>query len=184
MVAGWTTFDTGNLEEMLPKAPYPMYQSGVINGQNSLYRFGTYDTEHPNLIIEDYIFDHKGNVITPGHYELALSDDKTFLILIESGNPIASFPVFKLETNEDQIEKPLTPKEAKKKEKEKKRQKKQEEKRKKLDEIIKTKYAETNATPPAEFVYMNATIEHIENGDYYIVKYEKKSIRAWGAFKR
>ena len=31
--------------------------------------------------------------------------------------------------------------------------------------------------------YNNASIEYDEDGDYYIIKYERGAIRAWGALK-
>ena len=43
-------------------------------------------------------------IISPGIYELALSDDKEFLLLIESHNLIAVIPVFKLAQNEAEVQ--------------------------------------------------------------------------------
>ena len=38
--------------------------------------------------------------------------------------------------------------------------------------------------PPDEpSVYMEATIEYIKNGEYYLIKYQRGTIKAWGAFK-
>ena len=39
--------------------------------------------------------------------------------------------------------------------------------------------------PPDEpKVYMDATIEYNPNGDYYLIKYERGTIKAWGAIKK
>ena len=53
----------------------------------------------------DYIYDYNGNYIAPGMYEIALSDDKEFLLLIESHKLIAVIPVFKLAQNDAEVEK-------------------------------------------------------------------------------
>ena len=52
-----------------------------------------------------------------------------------------------------------------------------------MREIINAKYAVTNATPPKEYEHMEADIEYIKDGGYYLVRYEKGYIRAWGAIK-
>ena len=51
-------------------------------------------------------------------------------------------------------------------------------------EIINKKYAQTGATPPQKYEHMEATIEYIQEGGYYLIMYEKEFIRAWGAIKR
>ena len=134
----------------------------------------------------DYIPDYNGNFIKPGHYDLALSDDREFLYLIESRDLIAVIPVFKLAENESELKKyrdkkrELTKSERKEVAREE-RIKKREEKRKK---IIEKKYAKTGATVPnKEYVHMEATIDYIKDGGYYLIKYEKGFIRAWGAIK-
>ena len=122
----------------------------------------------------------------PGYYQLALSDDREFLYLIESKNLIAVIPVFKLAENEDELRKfrdknrELT--KAEKREIAKKERKSR--KQKKIQEIIETKYAKTGATlPDKEYVHLEASIDYIKEGGYYLIRYEKGYIRAWGAIK-
>ena len=138
------------------------------------------------LIIKDFIPDYNGNFIAPGHYKLALSDDKEFLYLIESHNLIATIPVFKLEENQAELmkyrekNKDLTPSEKRKLNRKKQKKKRED----KIQAIIEKKYAETGATPPKkEYVHSEAHIDYIKEGGYYLIRYEKGIIRAWGAIK-
>ena len=71
-----------------------------------------------------------------------------------------------------EIEKAMYVNESKKKRKEK------------MQEVINKKYAVSGATPPQEYVHMQATIDYIKEGEYYLIMYEKGYIRAWGAIKR
>ena len=44
--------------------------------------------------------------------------------------------------------------------------------------------AETGATmPKKEYEHMEAYIDYIKEGGYYLIRYEKGVIRAWGAIK-
>ena len=175
-----------DIDYLAPTAPYPRIPSGITIHEKSIYRFAVPTDEQPVLLIKDAIPDHNGNFINPGYYQLALSDDREFLYLIESRELIAVIPVFKLAENESELKKyrdknrELT--KAEKKEVERKeRKKKREEKRRK---IIATKYGETGATmPDKEYTHMEAHIDYIKEGGYYLIRYEKGFIRAWGAIK-
>ena len=175
-----------DIDYLAPTAPYPAYPSGLTIHENSIYRFAIPTEEQPVLIIKDYIPDYNGNFIPPGHYKLALSDDKEFLYIIESHNLIATIPVFKLAENQSEL------KEYRKKNKDltraEKRELKREERKKKREEkqraIIEQRYAETGATPPPkEYIHMEAHIDYIKEGKYYLIRYERGVIRAWGAIK-
>ena len=186
MLDGILTPALRDIDYLAPCAPYPMTPSGITIHENSVYRYSIPTDEQPILIIKDYIPDYNGNFINPGHYQLALSDDKEFLYLIESRELIAVIPVFKLTENQSELKKyrdsnrELTKSEKKEFKKEEKRKNK-EEKRKK---IIEQKYAKTGATlPQKEYIHMEASINYIKDGGYYIIRYEKGFIRAWGAIK-
>lgn len=45
------------------------------------------------------------------------------------------------------------------------------------------KRAEVGMPPDEEKIHMSATIEYVKEGDYYLIKYERGTIRAWGAVK-
>ena len=74
----------------------------------------------------------------------------------------------------------MTKSEKKELRKEQRKSKRQE----KFQKIIDKKYAKTGATkPPTEHIHMEASIEYIKEGGYYLIRYEKSFIRAWGAIK-
>lgn len=158
---------------------YPKYPSGLLENQDALSRYRHSNLNEPILKLVDYIYDYNGNYIAPGMYELALSDDKEFLLLIESHNLIAIIPVFKLAENEAEVEK-IRKKQAQKNRKIKRPKLRY---RDKMQAILRKKYAEEAITPPEEYVYMRAEIEYVENGGYYLITYENGAYRAWGAIK-
>lgn len=164
--------DIKTTDDVMPYAPYPNYPSGIKEGDKPVYRYATKTSDFPYLIIVDPIFDNDRNFIAPGYYGLMLSDDRKFLMLIQSEKIIATIPVFKLEEDKKAVEKLHDKKYQKQQAKEQKKQAKIDAKRAKL------------GNPPAEkTVYMNATIEYKVDGGYYLVKYERDRIRAWGAIK-
>ena len=186
MLEGILTPALRDIDYLAPCAPYPRTPSGITIHENPIYRYAIPTDEQPTLAIINDIPDYNGNFIKPGYYKLALSDDREFLYLIESQNLIAVIPVFKLAENESEFKKyrdknrELTDAEKKKVKKEEQK-KRREEKRKK---IIADKYAVTGATVPnKDYVHMEATIDYIKEGGYYLIRYEKGYIRAWGAIK-
>ena len=181
MIDGIITPALRDIDYLTPAAPYPVVPSGITVHQNTIYRYSIPTDEQPVLSIVDSITDYSGNFIKPGHYELALSDDKEFLYLIESKELIAVIPVFKIDENKQELKKYYTSTQELSKEEKKARKKQQ--KKNKIKAIIDAKYAKTGATPPKEYEHMDATIEYIKNGGYYLIMYEKGFIRAWGAIK-
>jgi hypothetical protein len=186
MIDGIITPAIRDFDYLAPTAPYPAIPSGLTVHENTIYRYSVPTDEQPSLSIVNYIPDYNGNFIKPGYYELALSDDREFLYLIESRKLIAVIPVFKLDENESELKKyrdknkELTKSEAK----EVKREEKKNKRKEKFQQIIDTKYAKTGATVPNNnYIHMDATIEYIKEGGYYLVKYEKGVIRAWGAIR-
>lgn len=181
MIDGIVTPVLRDIDYITPAAPYPVIPSGLTIHENPIYRYSVPADEQPVLTIENYIPDHNGNFIKPGHYTLALSDDREFLYLLESRELIAVIPVFKLAENKSELEKMYkSKKDLTMKEKYERLKKKNKDKIKK---IIDEKYAKTGATPPQEFKYMNAEIEYIKEGGYYLIMYENGYLRAWGAVK-
>ena len=172
MIDGIITPALRDIDYLAPAAPYPVIPSGLTVHQSTLYRYAIPTDEQPTLTILNYI---------PGHYELALSDDREFLYLIESKALVAVIPVFKLAENEKELRKYYEKnKELSKEDKAELRRKKRKEK---FQNIINAKYAKTGATPPKEYEHMEANIEYIKDGGYYLIMYEKGFIRAWGAIK-
>ncbi len=151
----------------------PQETSGVDFGSQAIYRYALKESDYPTLILVDAIYDNANNVIPPGYYELALSDMRDFLILIQSKKAMAIIPVFKVEEDATEPER-LNDK------KYKKQLKKEAKERKKVNEAR----AKAGMPPDEEKVHMEASIEYNPKGDYYLIKYERGTIRAWGAIKK
>ena len=186
MLEGIFTPVLRDIDYLAPGAPYPVNPSGITVHEKTIYRYAIPTDEQPVLTIKDPIPDFNGNFITPGHYQLALSDDREFLYIIESKDLRAVIPVFKLAENEAELKKyrdrnrELTKGERKEVERQERKSKREA----KIKQIIETKYAKTGATlPNKEYVHLEASIEYIKDGGYYLIRYEKGFIRAWGAIK-
>ncbi|MBQ8168872.1 hypothetical protein IJZ97_05600 [bacterium] len=152
--------------------PEPKALSGVTLGSQAIYRYALKDSDYPILIIIDEIKDDDGDSIPAGHYELALSDEMDFLILMQTKTPFAIIPVFKVEEDKKAFDK----------NRDKEYQKmiqKREKKRAKTNE----KRAKVGMLPDEEDIHMSASIEYVKDGGYYLLKYERGTIRAWGAIK-
>ena len=87
--------------------PYPQQPqevSGITIGQDAIYRYSLPDSDYPTLIIVEPLYDDDKNFIPPGYYELALNDEQNFMLLIQSKNPVAIIPVFKVEVDANEKE--------------------------------------------------------------------------------
>ena len=161
-----------SVDAIMPYPPYPTYPSGLVESGDAIYRYSHKSSDSPNLIIVDPIYDNDKNAILPGYYGLVLSDDRKFLLLTQSEKIIAVIPVFKIEEDKIQVEQM----------KDKKRQKMLEKERK-AQAKIDIKRAKSGLGPELKYVYIKASIEYNKTGAYYLVKYERERIRAWGAIK-
>ncbi len=152
----------------------PQITAGLIVGSQSFYKYSLRESSYPTLSLVDELTDGQGHVIPPGHYELALSDERDFLILIQSKKAVAIIPVFKIDIDMSQYEIVRDKKALKKKKKEEK-------------EIAKTnKKRERKGLPlitQEDEIYQEASIEYIRDGGYYLIRYERGDVKAWGAIK-
>lgn len=181
MIDGIITPALRDIDYLAPSAPYPATPSGITVHQKTIYRYSVPTDEQPTLTILNYIPDYNGNFIKPGHYELALSGDKEFLYLIESKDLVAVIPVFKIAENKKELRRYYE--KTKNLDKEDKKIIAKKKRKEKFQKIIDAKYAQTGATPPKEYEHMEAAIEYVKDGGYYLIMYEKGFIRAWGAIK-
>lgn len=160
---------------LLPPRGPNTYSAGIRDADKAFANYGPASSDYPNLLIVNPICDNDGNVILSGYYQLILSDERTMLSLVQRGQIIATVPVFKVEEDRSQVQapQPRTYWEQKKADKEK--IKKEKARKKKI----------SNGEIPADEpqIYNNATIEYDEEGCYYLIKYERGRIRAWGAIK-
>lgn len=114
----------------------------------------------------------KAELFPPGYYELALSDSREFLILLQSKNPVAVIPVIKIEedaTEQERLNNKKVKKELKKEQKARK--------------DTNPKRAKVGMPPDEPKIFMEASIEYNPKGNFYLIKYQRDTIRAWGAFK-
>ncbi len=152
----------------------PQISAGVIDGSQAIYRYSLRESSYPTLSIVDEISDSQGNIIPPGHYELALSDERDFLILMQSKKPIAIIPVFRVDVDMSTYAVVKDKKALKKEKKEKK-------------EIAKTNAKRAKqGMPPVNTekdIYQEASMEYIPAGGYYLIRYERGDVKAWGAIK-
>lgn len=171
-----------NLKNVEETIPYSFMESGLFVGQNSIYKYAHPTTPEPILTIVDHIPDYNGNFINPGHYILALSDDREFLLLIESHELIAVIPVFKIAENKEELEK-MYKRVNDERSGKKYQRKKFESKAERVKRLTDTTKKLRGEAPIEDFVYRNASIEYIKEGSYYLVTYENGYIRAFGAIK-
>ena len=155
-----------------PYPQQPQETSGYYVGTQAIFRYSLKDSDYPTLIITDPLFDNAGGVIKPGYYELALSDMRDFLILIQSKNPVAVIPVIKIEEDATEAARLNNKKVKKELKKEQKARKDTNEKRSKV-----------GMKPDEPEIHMEASIEYVPTGQYYLIKYQRGTIKAWGAFK-
>lgn len=155
--------------------PYPQEPQETSNyflGSQAIFKYALKDSDYPTIIIPDPLYDNDGGIILQGYYELALTDSRDFLILMQSKTPRAVIPVIKIEEDVQEYDR-LNNKTVKK------QQKKEEKARKKTNE----KRAKVGMTPDEPQIHMEAEIEYVPKGEYYLIKYQRGTIKAWGAFK-
>lgn len=92
----------------------PVYKSGLIDDEKSIYTHGYTGSKHPTLALPYNLTDNEGNSIPAGFYEIVLSENKKFLLFIESNKLKAKIPVFKLIENKTIEDKELEPENIKK----------------------------------------------------------------------
>lgn len=163
------------ISELLPKRGPAVYSAGIKDGEKGTAKYGPKSSDNPVLIIVRPFYDGEGNYILPGYYELMLSIDRTMLLMSQAGKIIATMPVFKLEEDRSQLETTVAM--------DKKSQKKYNKEKKKEYKKMKKLYEDGKIPSMEPEIYSKASIEYDEQGRYYLVKYEKGAIKAWGAIK-
>lgn len=172
MLEGQFVDNAFKFEDLRQYAIMPSDAFSTSDGSNSIYKYALKESEYPTLILTDPLKDEEGKALLPGHYELAISDLRDYFILMQSKKPLAIFPVFKVEED-------LSEQDRANDKKYQKIKKKQEKERKKVNK----KRREAGMSEDEEKIPMEASIEYIEDGDYFLIKYERGTIRAWSAIK-
>lgn len=161
-------------DQLLPRQGPNVYAAGYKDADKGHIRYGSKPSDQPTLSIIDPIRDDNGDIIMPGFYTLGLSEDRQNLVLSQDKYIVAIIPVFKIQEDKSQIKAPQ-PMDWKSQKKADWKERKEEKKKKKL--------ARQGKLPEEPTIYNNATIEYQPDGDYYLIKYERAQIRAWGAIK-
>ena len=90
-----------------PYSLFPHYRelfSGTKEKDKTEYLYAYPSSVYPVLNLGYPIYDNLGNKIDPGHYEIALSIDKKYLLMIQSKKLIAKIPVIDVEFDETAYE--------------------------------------------------------------------------------
>lgn len=161
------------INQLLPQRGPAVYPSGIYDRDKTHVIYGPKSSDQPTLLVSNPIYDKDRNVIQPGYYELMLSYDRKNLLLTQRQELIAVIPVFKVEEDLSQ-EQEQQPNDWLSQKKAERKQKKEEKKKRKL--------AAEGKLPEEPGIYNKATIEW-KNEGYYLIKYERGKIQAWGAIK-
>ena len=170
-----------NMESFLEKKlrrPDVAYPSGLDYRDNSHVKFGPPSIDDPILLIVDPIFNKDMKYIPPGYYQLCLEPGREYMYLVQSGKVVAVIPVFKIEIDKEKEKERLRNQEPKTFFKQKIYRYKQARKERKRQQNIKKKRID-----PEQRVYSDATIELKQSEGYFLIKYEKDAVKAWGAIK-
>ncbi|MGN0018647.1 MAG: hypothetical protein ACI37S_06365 [Candidatus Gastranaerophilaceae bacterium] len=174
MFEGFLIPDLKDLDLVMPHAPYPIYPAGLKDSEKSHVRYAAPSTQKPTITLVDAIYAEDGTpVLLPGHYTLDITANMDYLLFIQSYDVIARVPIFKLEEDQNEVQKKYD-----KKEKRKARKKKKERAK------IQKKYDEFGIKQKPEYIYSNAEIEYVSEKKFYLIKYEMGSVRAWAAIKQ
>jgi len=170
----YIAYEIPSLDKHVPSRGQNQYPSGLSPAENPNAIYGPASSDNPTLILVDPIYDYYGNVVMPGYYELSLSDDKNMLNLTQSQTLVATFPVIMYKDNrpKDEYKQVMDDKTLKKQEKQKKKAAK-----KKKQDLEDGKFL----TDP--LTYNKATIEFDDTRGYYVIKYERGNVEAWGVIK-
>lgn len=139
-------------------------RTGLYDYDKAVYRHALDKTPNPNLALPFVLFDGEKRLET-GHYELALSDDRKYLLLIQSQELKALVPAIKVvykrsDDYQNRVEEI---------EKEKAKLEKKRKTTKKLDEELEN----------IKQLELNAKIYDSKEG-YYVIEYKKFNTYAWG----
>lgn len=162
-----------------PYVLYPHYKelvSGTKDYDKIIYKMAYPSSIYPVLNLGFPIYDNLGNKLEPGHYEVALSTDHKFLLLIQSKKLIARVPVievdFDMEKYRENYEKAEELKKLIEKYQIKKNRKRVKQYQQELDYFNR------------KILAQNVAEIDISNGDHFIIKYHCNFASATGYITR
>lgn len=158
-------FQIPKIREFEDIITFPAEKTGIYDKDKAMYIYRLDKTKNPNMICPFALRDGE-DYLEPGHYEVALSDDRRYLLLIQSRELKALVPAIKVvvqkRSNDYENRLAEIEQEKKKLEKKKKTTKKLEEELANMQELE-----------------LNAKIYDSKKG-YYVIEYKKFNIYAWG----
>lgn len=158
-------FHIPKIREFEDLITFPAEKTGIYDRDKAKYTLSLDKTANPNMICPFALYDGE-DYLQPGYYEVALSDDRRYLLLIQSRELKALIPAIKVvvQKRSDSYEKRVQ-----EIEQEKEKLKKKNKTTKKLDaELVNMKELE-----------IRAKIYDSKEG-YYIIEYQKFNVYAWG----
>ncbi len=93
-----------------PNDPYTLFPhyreifSGTKEEDKIIYKMAYPSSIYPVLNLGYPIYDNLGNKLEPGHYEVALSVDRKYLLLIQSKKLVARIPVISVEFDKEKYD--------------------------------------------------------------------------------
>ncbi len=151
-----------DFEDLLQFPP----EAAGIRPQEKGYFHPLPKTQRPNMI-NPFVLHDGENTLEPGYYEVALSDDKRYLLLIQSRQLKALVPALKVVVQQ-QSDADLN-----------KRQEEFEKEKKKLKRKKRNVKRLENQYANEEELDMSAKIYDSKKG-YYVIEYNRKNVYAWG----
>ncbi len=153
----------------------PTYPSGIVEGKSTIYQYAYPSSQYPMLLLPKPLLDNDGNSISDGYYIIALSDDKKFLLFIQSGLLKAKIPVFKYE------EQALSQEELSEESEIQQRM----EQAKLKNKLKKYKQAEEDLKNYKIRINSKMSAEIFDSGrDYFLIKYWRRNQIAWGVISK
>ena len=157
-------------------APYKGTVSGEREHQKPKYNFGPPSIKNPILVLDDDIITKNGYGLVKGFYEVDVSSDNNFLLLIQSGKTKAKIPIISWQRIKDLPQNKIEYKKISPKKQAKIEEKERKEKAKKTKKYQK-------GQNPDDYIYSKVELKFDRETQSYIIIWEYQNSRAIGAFK-
>ena len=88
-------FQIPKIREFEDLTNFSAYKTGIYDRDKAVYTLSLDKTKNPNMV-SPFVLRDGDNFLEPGHYEVALSDDRRYLLLIQSKELKALVPTIKV----------------------------------------------------------------------------------------
>ena len=153
-------------------APYKGTLSGEKEYQKPSYNYGPPSTKYPILALEDNIVDDNGKGLKKGFYEVRISENKDFLLFVQSGKVKAKIPIINYESLKKQVsQQALNSKQMAKK------------MRKDAKKAQKEAYKYKKGELPKDIVFNDIKMTYDEKNACWVIIWEAEDSKAIGCFR-